>query len=103
VSHHTQCQVKLRNGTILCFSKQSVPDPPWIKFASDIPHLMRIWDDSSAEWNPVEAVLHIQGQPVALKHWQNVYHYGKAGQWAGTKKNWANWQVSFCLCFPSVA
>jgi hypothetical protein len=37
-----QCQVKLGNGTILCFSKQSVPDPPWIKFASDIPHLMRI-------------------------------------------------------------
>jgi hypothetical protein len=68
---------------------------------ADIPQLMRMWDDSSAEWDPVQAVLHIQGQPIALKHWHDVYSYGKPGQWAGTKKIWANWQVSlplFSLC-----
>lgn len=90
-----QGDLKLGNGTVLRFSKQSVPDPPSISFAKDIPRLTRMWDDSSAEWNPVEAVLHIQGQPIALKYWQDVYRYGKAGQWAGTKKNWANWRVSF--------
>jgi hypothetical protein len=96
-----QFQLRLGNGTMLCFSKQSVPDPPSIKFSDDIPQLMRMWDDSSAEWDPVQAVLHIQGQPIALKHWHDVYSYGKPGQWAGTKKIWANWQVSlplFSLC-----
>lgn len=91
----------LGNGTTLCFSKQSVPDPPSISFAKDIFRLVRMWDDSAAEWDPKEAVLHIQGQPIALKHWQDVYRYGKAGQWAGTKKNWANWRVSFCPIFFS--
>ncbi|KAH8991650.1 hypothetical protein EDB83DRAFT_2239328 [Lactarius deliciosus] len=52
---------------------------------------MRTWDDSSPEWTPSEVVLPIQGEPIALKHWPTVYHYGKSGQWACTQKNWAHW------------
>ena len=96
-----QDSLRLGNGTVLCFSKQSVPDPPAISFATDIPWLIQIWDDSSAEWDPTRAVLRIQGQPIALKHWPDVYRYG-TGQWAGIKKTWANWQVSFCPRFCSV-
>jgi hypothetical protein len=92
-----QRQLRLGNGTTVCFSKQSIPDPPSILFSRDIPLLMRMWDDSSAEWDPVQAVLHIQGHPIALKHWHDVYCYGKAGHWAGTKKVWANWRVSLLL------
>lgn len=55
---------------------------------------MRMWDDDWPTWNPSEAVLRIQGEPIALKHWPDVYKYGKSGQWAGTKKNWTQWQVS---------
>ncbi|KAH9007915.1 hypothetical protein EDB85DRAFT_1884154, partial [Lactarius pseudohatsudake] len=84
--------LQLGNGTPLCFSRQSVPDPPSISFAKDLPRLVRMWDDSSPEWRPSEAVLHIQGEPIALKHWPAVYRYGKSRQWAGTKKNWANWR-----------
>ncbi|KAH9023513.1 hypothetical protein EDB84DRAFT_1564685 [Lactarius hengduanensis] len=82
----------LGNGGSLCFSRQSVPDPPSISFAKDLPRLVRTWDDSSPEWCPSEAVLRIHGEPIALKHWPAVYRYGKSGQWAGTKKNWANWR-----------
>jgi hypothetical protein len=82
----------LGNGRTLCFAKQSVPDPPSISFARDLPRLMRMWDDDLPEWNPSEAVLRIQGEPIALKHWQRVYRYGKPGQWAGTKKNWTHWK-----------
>ncbi|KAH8978475.1 hypothetical protein EDB86DRAFT_3108625 [Lactarius hatsudake] len=64
--------LKLGNGRSLCFSRQS--------------------DDGSPKWSPLEAVLSIQGEPIALKHWPTVYHYGKSGQWASTKKNWANWR-----------
>ena len=91
----SQHVLKLGNGTILCFSKESVPDPPAYSFAKGIPQLMKVWDDSSAEWDPTEVRLRIQGQPIALKHWPDVYRYGKEGQWKGTKKNWTNWQVSF--------
>ncbi|KAH9032088.1 hypothetical protein EDB84DRAFT_1438691 [Lactarius hengduanensis] len=84
--------LKLGNGRSLCFEKQSVPDPPLVSFAKDLPRLVRAWDDSSPEWTPSEAVLRIQGEPIALKHWPTVYRYGKSGQWAGTKKNWAHWR-----------
>lgn len=84
--------LKLGNGKLLCFSKQSVPKPPSISFTRDLPQLMRMWDDSSPKWCPSEAVLHIEGEPIALKHWPALYRYGKSGQWAGTKKNWAHWQ-----------
>ncbi|KAF8258446.1 hypothetical protein EI94DRAFT_1754671 [Lactarius quietus] len=82
----------LGNGRMICFEKQSVPDPPRISFAKDIPQLAKMWDDSSVDWDPAQAVLHIQGEPIALKHWKFVYRYGKAGQWAGAKKLWYQWQ-----------
>jgi hypothetical protein len=91
--------IKLANGVTLCFSKQSIPDPPSISFAKDIPHLMRVWDDSYPEWSPAEAILHIGGEPIALKYWHDLYCYGKSGQWRGTKKSWAHWRVRVCSVF----
>lgn len=84
--------IRLGNGTLLPFTKQDIPDPPLISFAKDIPRLMRVWDDSTPEWSPSEAVLYVQGEPIALKHWPSLYRYGKSRQWAGTKKNWAHWR-----------
>lgn len=92
--------LKLGNGKLLSFSKQSIPDPPSISFSKDIPQLMRMWDDCSAEWSPSEAVLHIQGEPIALMYWKDLYCYGKSGQWKGTKKNWAHWEVSASPYLP---
>lgn len=90
--------IELANGRMFRFSKWSIPDPPSISFAKDLPRLVRMWDDGSPEWNPSEAVLHIQGEPIALKYWPLLYRYGKPGQWTGTKKNWAKWQVRVCPC-----
>jgi hypothetical protein len=84
----------LGDGTTLFFSKsRCIPDPPAVSFAKDIPRLVRLRDDASPDWDPSNAVLCIQGKPVALKYWPEVYRYGKTGQWAGTKKNWAHWRV----------
>ncbi|KAN0127741.1 hypothetical protein V8E53_014461 [Lactarius tabidus] len=82
--------IELANGRKLRFSKQSIPNPPLFSFVKDIPLLVRMWDDGSSKWNPLEAVLHIQGEPIALKYWQLLYRY--SGQWTGIKKNWGNWQ-----------
>ncbi|KAN0133341.1 hypothetical protein V8E53_008781 [Lactarius tabidus] len=82
--------IELANGRKLRFLKQSIPNPPPFSFVKDIPLLVRMWDDGSSKWNPLEAVLHIQGEPIALKYWQLLYRY--SGQWTGIKKNWGNWQ-----------
>jgi hypothetical protein len=86
--------LKLGDGMMLFFSKASIPDPPAVSFAKNIPRLVRLWDDVSTDWDPSDAVLRIQGRPIALKYWPELYRYGKTGQWAGTKKNWAHWRVS---------
>lgn len=102
--------IKLGNGRELYFSKQTIPDPPAVSFARDLPLLMRIWDDKLPGWSPSEAVLRIEGEPIALKYWPDLYRYGKSRQWGGVKKSWAHWRVSvapsltwhitYCLVHP---
>ncbi|KAF8257360.1 hypothetical protein EI94DRAFT_1758942 [Lactarius quietus] len=84
--------LNLANGKLLSYSKQSVPDPPSISFSKDLRLMMRIWDNNAPKWTPSEAVLHLQGEPIALKHWRDLYRYGKPRQWKGTKKHWSNWR-----------
>src|ERR1700679_1813467 len=93
----TYRQLCLGNGTILNFTKEEVGDPPAISFANNIPCLIQTWDDTSDDWNPNKCVLHIQGQPIALVHWRDVYIYGKKGQWKGIQNIWTDWQV--CVLF----
>ena len=97
-SNHDKC-IKLGNNKLIHFSECEVPDPPFVSFAKDLRRLMRMWDDTSAEWNPAEAVLHIKKEPIAVKYWKSVYSYGKPGHWGGIKKNWAHWRVSACIFF----
>lgn len=87
----------LGNGTILDFTKEEVGDPPAISFANNISCLIQTWDDTLDGWNPDKCVLHIQGQPIALVYWRDVYIYGKKGQWKGIQNRWTDWQV--CVSF----
>jgi hypothetical protein len=90
-------QLRLGNGTTLNFTKEEVGDPPAISFADDVCRLIQTWDDTSDDWDPVKCVLHIQGQPIALVYWRDVYIYGKKGQWKGIQNRWTDWQV--CVLF----
>ena len=86
-------QLRLGNGVTLSFTKEEVSDPPAISFSGNIPLLIQMWDDRSDDWDPINCVLHIQGQPIALIHWRDVYMYGKVGQWKGIQNRWTDWQV----------
>ena len=86
-------QLRLGNGTTLNFTKEEVGDPPAISFADDLHHLIQTWDDTSDDWDPFKCVLHIQGQPIAVIYWRDVYMYGKKGQWKGIQNRWTDWQV----------
>ncbi|KAG2029568.1 hypothetical protein BDR03DRAFT_880426, partial [Suillus americanus] len=39
-----------------------------------------------------ESVLTIGNRTIALKHWPDVYRYGKARQWEGIKSRWTEWR-----------
>lgn len=90
--------LQLGNGTALTFTEADIPNPPAISFASDLPRLNRMWDDTSIHWDQ-QSVLTIHGCPIALIYWKDVYTAKsgiswKPGQWKGIKGKWFDWKVS---------
>jgi hypothetical protein len=88
--------LKLGDGTKVSFVVSDVPDPVTVTFKQDIPRLNAMWDDTSPYWRE-ESVLTIEGCPIPIVYWPHVYHYGKYGQWQGTKSQWSGWRVSKCI------
>lgn len=84
--------LRLGDGTTVSFSISSIPDPVAVTFVQDIPRLNAMWDDTSSHWGG-ESVLSIEGYPVPIVYWPNIYRYGKAGQWQGMKSRWTEWRV----------
>ncbi|KAG5633956.1 hypothetical protein H0H81_004196 [Sphagnurus paluster] len=72
--------LRLGNGTLISFTERDVPDPPAVSFATNIPQLNRMWDDTSPHWDH-RSHLNIDGQPIALVYWPELYKYWKIGQW----------------------
>jgi hypothetical protein len=98
----------LGNKTTIRFSESETPDPPAVSFAHDIPRLNAMWDDTTPHWNG-SSVLVIQGHPIAITYWRDVYAYAKSkqNQWKGTKAKWFEWKVRSavwhgppCACSP---
>ncbi|KII83179.1 hypothetical protein PLICRDRAFT_119756 [Plicaturopsis crispa FD-325 SS-3] len=50
-----------------------------------------MWDDTSLHWGR-ESVLQLQGRPIALVYWPELYRYGKELQWKGIKAPWCDWK-----------
>jgi hypothetical protein len=90
--HH----ITLGDGSVLNFTLDDVPDPIAVTFVQDICRLNAMWDDDSSHWGG-ESVLTIRERPIPIKYWPEVYRYGKAGQWAGTKSRWTDWRVCYFL------
>ncbi|KAG1887735.1 hypothetical protein F4604DRAFT_1916555 [Suillus subluteus] len=85
--HH----IKLGDGSTVSFVVNNTPDPVAVTFIQDIPRLNAMWDDTSSHWGG-ESVLTIEGHPIPIKYWPEVYHYGKTCQWEGTKSCWTDWR-----------
>lgn len=94
-TYHTRT-LKLANNLSITFSEDEVPDPPAVGFANNIPALDRMWDDTSSAWDG-HSDLVIQGKPIALIYWPDVYKYWKGTQWQGTKGRFSEWKVRFCF------
>jgi hypothetical protein len=85
----------LGNGIILQFTAESVPDPPAVSFANNIPRLNSMWDDKTDYWCGTSPLV-VSGHPIPVSYWPEMYKYGKKDQWKGTKAKWFEWKVSSC-------
>jgi hypothetical protein len=43
--------LQLGDGTILTVTEADIPNPPAVPFASDLPRLNCMWDDTSIHWD----------------------------------------------------
>ena len=97
-----QRAINLANGSTLRFTADQVPAPPAVTFvASDIQALNGMWDDTSPHWSG-ESALIVNGTPVPIIYWKQVYSSRvrgagsswKPGQWKALKMHVSNWRVS---------
>lgn len=57
-----------------------------------------MWDDTTSHWKG-SSVLVIQGHPIAITYWREIYSYAKSkkNQWKGTKAKWFEWKVRLAI------
>ncbi|KAJ3759915.1 hypothetical protein EV360DRAFT_81673 [Lentinula raphanica] len=89
---HAMRKLVLANGTVITFSPSTVPDPPLVSFADDIPKLVRMWDDAAPDYQVTECLLKVEGHGIPLRLWEHVYKYGGDQRWKGTKDKWGKWK-----------
>ncbi|KAF5375456.1 hypothetical protein D9757_009967 [Collybiopsis confluens] len=96
--------IKLGYGQILQFRYSEIPNPALqISFSDNIARLGRVWDDEAdgndvhaeMKWDPADCanLLSINGTPVALRYWCDVYKGKKDRRWTLLKGTWTEWKV----------
>ncbi|KAH9482202.1 hypothetical protein JR316_0004297 [Psilocybe cubensis] len=88
--------VTMASGSIT-FSSSDVPPPPAVSFASDIPGLNRMWDDTSIYWDGY-SVLTIKGTAIPIVYWKEIYTSKgsvewKPKQWESLKGKFFDWKI----------
>ncbi|KAJ3779706.1 hypothetical protein GGU10DRAFT_438033 [Lentinula aff. detonsa] len=87
--------LKIADGKTVTFKQSDVRAPNQVSFATNISRLDRVWDDESPNWDPVDCgtrLLSINGVPIALRYWRNVYGGKKDKRWRGIKGIWTEWK-----------
>ncbi|KAJ3804795.1 hypothetical protein F5876DRAFT_82601 [Lentinula aff. lateritia] len=87
--------IKIAHGRSLNFESADICDPRQISFATNIPRLECVWDDEGPNWDPADCgvnLLSINGTPIALRYWPEVFSGKKDAHWKALKKNWTEWK-----------
>ncbi|KAJ3847120.1 hypothetical protein EV368DRAFT_51723 [Lentinula lateritia] len=85
--------IKIAHGQLVNFESADIRDPRQILFATNIPRLECIWDGPN--WDPADCganLLSINGTPIALRYWPEVFSGKKDARWKALKKNWTEWK-----------
>jgi hypothetical protein len=92
----------LGNSHAIRFTLEGIPDPPAVSFATNLPRLNSMWDDTTPHWCGSSPLI-ISGHPIPVVYWPEVYKYGKKDQWKGTKAKWFEWKVVSSLLYISAS
>jgi hypothetical protein len=99
--------ITLAGGFHIVFTESDVPRPPSVSFARDVKKdlqtLNGMWDDCTEHWAGV-SFLKIQGRPIPIVYWKEVYsakqgNSWKPGEWKLIKGNYFDWKVSIFFLF----
>ncbi|KAJ3902404.1 hypothetical protein F5879DRAFT_991070 [Lentinula edodes] len=93
--HEKVYMVTVGFGKIIRYKERDLREPPSITFATNISRLDRVWDDEQPSWDPEDCgtnLLSINGAPIALRYWRDVFSGKKNSVWASLKKLWSEWK-----------
>ncbi|KAJ3911752.1 hypothetical protein F5877DRAFT_85575 [Lentinula edodes] len=87
-------EVTIGHGQVIYYKYREVREPRQISFVTDIARLDRVWDDEQPNWDPVDcgSLLEINGAPIALKYWKQVFSRKHDGAWSWFKRLWVEWK-----------
>ncbi|KAJ3846074.1 hypothetical protein EV368DRAFT_89583, partial [Lentinula lateritia] len=87
-------ELTVGHGQVICYKYREVREPRQISFVTDIARLDRVWDDEQPNWDPVDcgSLLEINGAPIALKYWKQVFSRKNDGAWSWLKRLWVEWK-----------
>ncbi|KAJ3846397.1 hypothetical protein EV368DRAFT_69959 [Lentinula lateritia] len=87
-------EVTIGHGQVIYYKYREVREPRQISFVTDIARLDRVWDDEQPNWDPVDcgSLLEINGAPIALKYWKQVFSHKNDGAWSWLKRLWVEWK-----------
>ncbi|KAJ4499946.1 hypothetical protein C8R41DRAFT_812696 [Lentinula lateritia] len=93
--HEKVYAVTVGFGKIVRYKECDLREPPSITFATNISRLDRVWDDEQPSWDPEDCgtnLLSVNGAPIALRYWRDVFSGKKNNVWASLKKLWSEWK-----------
>ncbi len=91
-----QCSLAFADGSTLAIHEGDVPPTQPFCYASDLPNLIRSWDDCSPDWVPsADYPIVIHSRPVPIKYWKALYKRNKktGGEWEKLRNDWLYWKV----------
>ncbi|KAJ3727516.1 hypothetical protein C8R42DRAFT_655819 [Lentinula raphanica] len=88
-------ELTIGHGQVIRYRLSSVREPNMISFSGSIDRLDRVWDDERPNWDPTDCgqnLLKIDGVPIALRYWQEVFCGKRSTIWPWLKKHWNEWR-----------
>ncbi|GAW03847.1 hypothetical protein LENED_005599 [Lentinula edodes] len=88
-------QLTIAHGKVIKYQYSEVREPRQISFVADVARLDCVWDDEGPNWDPLDCgknLLEINGTPVALRYWCDIFRGKGDGTWSWLKKYWTEWK-----------
>ncbi|KAK0460350.1 hypothetical protein IW261DRAFT_1577661 [Armillaria novae-zelandiae] len=90
-----QCSLSFANGETFVVRESDVPPTQPFCYNTDLPNLIRSWDDHGEDWDPPSNhPINVNGRPIPIIYWRDLYRFNRetGGEWKRLKDTWNNWR-----------